>query len=275
MKLKLGISTCPNDTFIFDAMLHHKINTEGLEFELILADVEELNYKALKKNIDIVKMSYHAYCYLSENYTILDYGSAIGYKNGPILISKKDISLEEINDIKIAIPGEKTTANLLLKIAFPEAKNKKEFLFSEIENAIISDRFDAGLIIHENRFTYKKRNLKKIIDLGEFWENKTQMPIPLGAIVVNNKLERNLQLKINRILKRSVDFAFANPKESFAFIKKYSQEMSEDVIYKHINLYVNHYTKNLSFDGKKAIKTLFEISENLKIVPKISKNIFL
>ena len=169
-KISLGFSTCPNDTFIFDAMVHQKIDTEGLEFEVILGDVEELNNKALKNELDVTKISYHAFSKIAENYLLLDSGSALGYKNGPLLISKHKIYSDEVNDVKIAIPGANTTANLLLSIAFPNAKNKKEYLFSDIEEVVLSGEMDAGLIIHENRFTYEKKGLKKIIDLGEFWE---------------------------------------------------------------------------------------------------------
>ena len=275
MRLNIGFSTCPNDTFIFDAMVHQKINTEGLSFNLILEDIEKLNQLAEQKNIDIVKLSYHAFAYLSEYYKILDSGSALGNHNGPILISKYKIYPDEIKDVKIAIPGEKTTANLLLKIAYPEIKNTKTYLFSDIEEVVLSGEMDAGLIIHENRFTFEKKGLKKIIDLGEFWENKTKMPIPLGAIVVNNQLNKETQTKVNRVLKRSVRFAIENPHESLDFMKKYAQNMNQEIMYKHIQLYVNSYTENLGEKGKNAILKLYEIAENLKIIEKINKKIFI
>ena len=274
-KISLGFSTCPNDTFIFDAMVHHKIDTEGLEFDVIMGDVEELNNKALKNELDVTKISYHAFSKIAGNYLLLDSGSALGYKNGPLLISKHKIYPDEINDIKIAIPGENTTANLLLSVAFPNAKNKKEYLFSDIEEAVLSGEMDAGLIIHENRFTYEKKGLKKIIDLGEYWENETALPIPLGGIAVNRNLERDLQLKINRVLKRSVEYAFENPKSAFLFIKQYAQEMDEEVMYKHIELYVNDFTKDLGKDGREAIKILYEKAISLGVLPKMNEQIFL
>jgi len=274
-KISLGFSTCPNDTFIFDAMVHHKIDTEDLDFEVILGDVEELNNKALNNVLDVTKISYHAYSKIANNYLLLDSGSALGYKNGPLLISKKKIYSDELHDVKIAIPGLNTTANLLLSIAFPEAKNKKEFLFSDIEDAILDNEVDAGLIIHENRFTYKKKDLKKIIDLGEYWEKETGLPIPLGGIAVNKKLENDLQLKINRVLKRSVEYAFKNPKSAYPYIKQHAQEMEEDVIYKHIELYVNNFTVDLGTDGRKAIEILYDKAISLGVLPKMNKQIFL
>lgn len=274
MKIKLGFSTCPNDTFIFDAMVHHKIDCEGLDFDLILTDVEELNKMAEKCTLDVTKISYHAYAYIAENYLILDSGSALGKNNGPLLISKKNYQFNEINNLKIAIPGKLTTANLLFSIAFPDAVNKTEVLFSDIENYLLSEKFDAGLIIHENRFTYERSGLKKIIDLGEFWEQKTGSLIPLGGIIVNRHLQNEVISKVNRVLKRSVEYAFQNPLESLKFIKQYAQEMDETVMYKHINLYVNEYTKNLGTEGRKAINFLYEYSKNLNLIPNIPSKIF-
>ncbi|RLD76521.1 MAG: 1,4-dihydroxy-6-naphthoate synthase [Bacteroidetes bacterium] len=275
MKLKLGFSTCPNDTFIFDAMVHHRIDTEGLEFELVLADVEELNKAAFEHQIDITKLSYHAYAYIADNYVLLDSGSALGNNNGPLLISKRKIYPDEVKDISIAIPGKYTTANLLLSIAYPNAKNKKEYLFSDIEEAILSNEVDAGLIIHENRFTYEQKELKKIIDLGEFWETKTNLPIPLGGIVVNRKLPLEVQQKVNRVLRKSLEYAYENPNAALPFIKQYSQEMDEEVMYKHIELYVNKYSLNLGEEGKKAIHELYRTAAKLNVIPEIADEIFL
>jgi len=275
MKLKLGFSTCPNDTFIFDAMVHHKIDTEGLEFDLLLADVEELNKTAFENGMDITKLSYHAYAYVSDNYLLLDSGSALGKNNGPLLISKHKIYPDEIDDLNIAIPGKYTTANLLLSIAYPKALYKKEYLFSDIEEVILSNEMDAGLIIHENRFTYEKKGLLKIVDLGEFWEKKTNMPIPLGGIVVNKRLNKDIQQKINRIVRKSIEYAFANPDSSLAFIKHYAQEMAADVMRKHIELYVNDYSFNLGEKGKEAIHTLYKEAEIVPGFPKLNEQIFL
>ncbi len=274
MILTLGYSTCPNDTFIFDAMVHHKIDTEGLDFEVVLADVEELNRNAFNGNIDITKLSYHAYVYVAQNYKLLTSGSALGYKNGPLVIAKKPINLESVKDLRVAIPGKHTTANLLFGIVFPQVKQKLEYLFSDIEDAVLSGKVDAGVIIHENRFTYEKKGLKKVIDLGEDWEEKTGSPIPLGGIVIHRKHSVEIQQKVNRVLKRSVEFAFANPEESREYVKKYAQELEDEVIQKHINLYVNNFTVELGDLGEKAVITLYERAIKEKIIDTIPDNIF-
>lgn len=275
MKLSLGFSPCPNDTFIFDAMVHGKIDTEGLEFDVFMADVEELNQKAFAKELDITKLSYHAYAYLLDDYVLLDAGSALGNNCGPLLIAKKSMTEIEINQAKIAIPGKYTTANFLLNLAYPKAQNKTELLFSEIETAVLNGEVDAGLIIHENRFTYQDKGLIKIIDLGEYWESTTKLPIPLGGIVVNKKLPLEIQQKVNRVMKRSVVFALDNPSETQAYVKTHAQEMDEEVIYRHISLYVNDYTVDLKTNGKAAIDKLFETAKGKNIIPTYTGEIFL
>lgn len=278
MKLTLGFSPCPNDTFIFDALIHHKIDTEGLEFEVFFDDVETLNQKAFKGVLDVTKLSYHAFAYVVDQYALLDSGSALGFGVGPLLITKNpDISYlkSNISNLKIGIPGKYTTANFLLGLAFPEAKNKQEMIFSGIEDALLNDEIDIGLIIHENRFTYQDKGLQKIIDLGDYWEKQTGCAIPLGGIVVNRKLPLDVQLKLNRVLRKSVEFAFANPKSGLDFIRQHSQEMSEEVMYKHIDLYVNQYSVDLGTEGRKAINLLFEKALQNRVIPPITQQIFL
>ena len=274
MKLTLGFSTCPNDTFIFDAMIHQKVDTEGLQFDVVLADVEELNRNAFNGTIDITKLSYHAFAYIANNYKLLTSGSALGYKNGPLLISKRKIYHDEVTGIKVAIPGKYTTANLLFSIVYPNVNQKTEYLFSDIEEAILDGEVDAGVIIHENRFTYENRGLKKIIDLGEDWEEKTENPIPLGGIVIHRKFDSETQLKVNRVLKRSVEFAFKNQNSSYNYVKNFAQELDDEVIKKHIDLYVNNFTVDLGEKGKKAVETLFERAKNEMIIETIPNDIF-
>ncbi|MCF6184868.1 MAG: 1,4-dihydroxy-6-naphthoate synthase, partial [Bacteroidales bacterium] len=257
------------------AAVHHKIDTEGIEFELILADVEELNQKAFEAEIDITKLSYHAYAYAAKNYILLNSGSALGNNNGPLLISKRKIYPDEVSDLKIAIPGKYTTANLLLGIAYPEAKNKIPFLFSDIEDAVSDEEVDAGLIIHENRFTYEAKGLKKVIDLGEFWETKTEMPIPLGGIVINRKHPKDLQLKISSIIKHSIEYAYENPTSSLEYIRQYAQEMDAEVMKKHIDLYVNRFSIDLEKTGKNAVKRLYSEAADKNLIPRIPENIFI
>lgn len=277
MKLTLGFSPCPNDTFIFDALIHSKIDTEGLSFEVLFDDVETLNQKALNAELDITKLSFHAFAYVLEQYALLDSGSALGFGVGPLLISKSKMEHPEtrIADLKIGIPGKLTTANFLLSLAFPMAQNKVEMLFSEIENAVWDERVDLGVIIHENRFTYQEKGLYKILDLGEYWETITGSPIPLGGIVIKRSLPEDIKLTVNRLIKKSVEYAFQNPKSALEFIRSHSQEMSEAVMYQHIDLYVNKYSVLLGSEGKNAIQTLFEKAAGTGVIPPVTQNIFL
>ena len=258
MKLTLGFSPCPNDTFIFDALVHHKIDTEGLEFEVIFADVEQLNKWAFQGKLDITKLSYNAFTHCVNDYALLDSGSALGNNCGPLLIKKPNTILTK--ESKIAIPGKYTTANMLLNIAFPNHQNKVEILFSEIENNVLKGRVDAGLIIHENRFTYQEKGLEKAKDLGEFWEEETGLPIPLGGIVVKRELPLATQQKIERVMRKSVEYAFENPNSSADYVKFHAQEMGKEVVDAHIALYVNNYSISLRGQGRKAVELLFEKS---------------
>ncbi len=272
MKLSLGFSPCPNDTFIFDALIHKKIDTEGLDFEVSFDDVETLNQKVFRNEPDISKLSFHAFAYATENYALLDAGSALGFGVGPLLISKSDTYTEEhlqthSADLLVGIPGKYTTANFLLSLAFPNLVNKKEMLFSEIESSLITGSIDLGLIIHENRFTYEQKGLLKVIDLGDFWEKETGEPIPLGGIVINRRIAPEIQRKVNRLIRRSVEFAFENPTSAIGFIKQHAQEMEEEVMYKHIDLYVNQFSLSLEGRGKTAVRTMFDKARELKVIP--------
>ena len=274
MKLSLGFSPCPNDTFIFDALVHQRIDTEGLEFEVVLADVEELNQRAFQADLDITKLSYHAFAHLIPKYALLESGSVLGNNCGPLLIGKKAFMASEINVARIAIPGKYTTANFLLSLAYPEATNKEEMLFSDIEEAVLSGSVDLGLIIHENRFTYQDKGLVKIRDLGEFWEESTQMPIPLGGIVIKRSLPLAIQQKVNSVLKKSIEYAFDHPKESLPYIRTYAQEMDESVMYQHIGLYVNKYSLSLGKKGRDAVQHLFNQARLKNIVPTHTESLF-
>ena len=254
-------------------MLHGKIDTEGLVFEVFMEDVETLNQKAFRGELDITKLSYHAYAYLTKQYQLLNAGSALGNNCGPLLVASSKLQVQ--SSTRIAIPGKYTTANFLLSLAFPEAKNKIEIIFSDIEDAVLTGKVDAGLIIHENRFTYEQKGLKKIIDLGEYWETLTKAPIPLGGIVIKRDLPNDLKAKFDRVLRKSVEYAFANPKSSLNFVKAHAQEMSEEVMYKHIDLYVNKYSIDLGAEGKRAVKLLFDKAQESEVINKIEEEIFL
>jgi 1,4-dihydroxy-6-naphthoate synthase len=274
MKLSLGFSPCPNDTFIFDALIHHKIDTEGLTFDVVFDDVETLNQKAFKGDLDITKLSYHAYAYTINNYVLLNSGSALGFGVGPLLISKEPQNLDN-KDLLVGIPGKYTTANFLLSLAFPHLQNKKELVFSAIEQQLLNNQLDLGLIIHENRFTYQDKGLHKIIDLGEYWEQETQCAIPLGGIVIKRDLPQEVLHKVDRLIRKSVEYAFENPKSALPFIKEHAQEMDEKVMYQHIDLYVNQYSVDLGVEGRKAINTLFAKALEHQVIPEITKDIFL
>jgi 1,4-dihydroxy-6-naphthoate synthase len=277
MKLTLGFSPCPNDCFMFDAIVHNRIDLEGLDFSVRLADIEALNSSAFAGEADVTKLSFHAYAHCTSTYVLLDAGSALGRNCGPLLVSKRSFSTEEVSRgaLTIAIPGKYTTANFLLSLAFPEATNKTAVLFSEIEGALLDGSFDAGLIIHENRFTYAAKGLKKIIDLGEFWETETGAPIPLGGIVVNRALSDEFRQRVNRVVRRSVEYAFANRGASLPYVRAHAQEMSEEVMYQHIDLYVNEFSVDLGPEGRRAVGVLFDKARAAGVIPAVSEGLFL
>lgn len=274
MKLTLGFSPCPNDTFIFDALIHHKIDTEGLDFDVVFDDVETLNQKAFNAELDITKLSYHAFGYAIKDYVLLDAGSALGFGVGPVLICKNELDLTK-ETLKVGIPGKYTTANFLLSLAYPNLKNKIELVFSDIEQKLLNEEIDLGLIIHENRFTYQDKGLLKVKDLGEYWEEKTNCAIPLGGIVIKRSLPDNIKQKVNRLIRKSVEFAFQNPKSALPFIKSHAQEMDEKVMYQHIELYVNKYSVDLGEEGKEAIEILFKEAFEKNIIPQTNQSLFL
>ena len=261
MKLSLGFSPCPNDTFIFDALVNNKIDTEGFEFDVFLEDVETLNRWALEGKLDITKLSFPAFFRSLENYILLNAGSALGKGVGPLLItdSPNEFSIEDINQSSIALPGLHTTANLLFSFAYPDAVDKQFILFSEIENALLNKEADLGVIIHENRFTYHQKGLHKVKDLGEYWEEKMESPIPLGGIAINQSIKQSTALKIDQLIRKSLDFAFANYPIITDYVKQHSQNMSEDVMRQHIDLYVNNYSLDLGEEGQIAIENLYQV----------------
>ena len=256
-KMKIGFSPCPNDTFIFDALIHDKIDTEGLKFEVIMADVEELNQRAFRGDLAITKLSYHAFFHVLKTYVMMDSGSALGTNCGPLLIKNQGDSNPLSEDL-IAIPGQYTTANFLLNFAFPSLQQKKEMLFSDIESAVRENEVKAGLIIHENRFTYSDRGFEKVSDLGAYWEQETNTPIPLGGIAIDRSLDRDIQHKVQRLIRKSISYAFENPMDSSAFVRANAQEMNEDVMRKHIDLYVNDYSLSLGEKGKEAVGKMYD-----------------
>jgi 1,4-dihydroxy-6-naphthoate synthase len=256
MEFTLGFSPCPNDTFIFDALVNKKIDTEGIDFNVQLEDVQTLNRWAMQGRLDISKISYGVLPLVSEQYELLDAGGALGKGVGPLLIARKAGSLTQINSCRIAIPGEQTTAHLLFSLAFPEAQDKRFLVFSEIEDAVLSGAVDCGVIIHENRFTYQDRGLVKLMDLGEFWEKETGAPIPLGGIVLKRGLGDGLAQTIDGLIRKSLEYTFERYPELSDYVKVHAQEMEERVMRQHIDLYVNNYSLSLGEEGRKAIRIL-------------------
>jgi 1,4-dihydroxy-6-naphthoate synthase len=264
--LTLGFSPCPNDTFIFDALVHGRIDTGDLNFEVVMEDVEALNKMAAAVQLDITKLSYHAFAHLTESYQLLRSGSALGHGCGPLLISRQPMSESEINQARIAIPGEMTTANFLLSVAYPKAQHKEAILFSDIEEKVLDGTFDAGLIIHENRFTYEQKGLHKIIDLGEYWENLTWLPIPLGGIVIKRSLPEMLKKQVSDIIADSVRYAFANKADSLPYTRAHAQEMEDHVMQQHIDLYVNDYSVDLGEKGETAVLRLMQSAQEKGLI---------
>ncbi|HMN33361.1 MAG TPA: 1,4-dihydroxy-6-naphthoate synthase [Chitinophagaceae bacterium] len=270
MKLKIGISPCPNDTYIFEAIFKKLVSLEEIEFEFVFHDVQKLNELALENKLDIIKVSYAHYFSIMQDYQVLNSGGAMGFGVGPLLISqKKYLPNDNLSDLKIAIPGKQTTAHFLLNFFQPHFKNKIEYSFENIEQAILNQEVDAGVIIHENRFTYLEKGLNKIIDLGEYWESQTQLPIPLGCIAIKNTLDFELKKSINYLIKKSIDIAHKNKSESSDFIRCHAQEMRDDVMKSHIQLYVNDFSKDIGPIGKAAVSKLYEAITHLTLTDSI------
>jgi 1,4-dihydroxy-6-naphthoate synthase len=259
-KFTLGFSPCPNDTFIFDALVNHKIDTHGFEFEAQLEDVQTLNEWAMDGKLDFSKISYGVLPLIIPQYAVMESGGALGRGVGPLLITKDpNARQEDVAQMRIAIPGVNTTAHMLFSMAFPDAHQKEFLVFNEIEEAVLDGTVDAGVIIHENRFTYKQKGLYKLIDLGDYWEKQTKLPIPLGGIVGHRRIEKELVLEVDQLIKRSAEYAFSHYPQLSPYVKIHAQEMSPQVMKQHIDLYVNDFSLWLGDDGKTAVAKLLEV----------------
>jgi 1,4-dihydroxy-6-naphthoate synthase len=262
---------------MFDAIVQKRIDLEGLDFDVRLADVEALNRDAFEDGPDVTKLSYHAFAYCADRYVMLNAGSALGRNCGPLLISKRPITAEDVatGTLTIAIPGRFTTANLLLGLAFPSATRTTAMVFSDIEGAVQDERFDAGVIIHENRFTYEARGLRKVMDLGEFWEATTGHPIPLGGIVIRRSLPADVQATMDRVLRRSVEYAFTHRDGTLPYVRAHAQDMDDAVMFRHIDLYVNDYSVDLGPTGRNAVANLFARAHAAGVLPAVTQSLFL
>lgn len=256
LRLKLGMSPCPNDTFMFDALVNKRIDTGNLQFDFVMEDVEALNQMAFRGELDITKLSYAALFRCIDKYALLRSGSALGYGCGPLLIAKKAIDLKDVEGLTIAVPGLNTTAFLLYSIAFPGSENIVPMIFSDIEQAVLSGEVDAGLIIHENRFTYQQKGLVKVLDLGEYWEKLSSSAIPLGGIAMLRKYDRGTYQKVDKLIAQSVQYAFDNPEVSGPFISQHAAEMDQSVQQQHIHTYVNRFSIDLGDEGIMAVEQL-------------------
>ena len=253
-KLSLHISPCPNDTFAFDAIINNRI-AHDFELQVEYKDIEELNLGVLEGSPDISKISYSVYPKIADRYILLDSGSALGRGNGQLLVRRKGDS----GEIKtVASPGVHTTANALVMRLFPEIEERVPMLFSEIAAAVERGEADAGVLIHEGRFVYERRNLELVADLGKLWESETNLSLPLGAIIVKREIAEDVISNFDNLLSKSVRFAFENPDLSRDFIKQHAQELEDEVIDKHISLFVNDYTISLGEEGRKAVERLLE-----------------
>lgn len=255
----LAFSPCPNDTFIFDALVNKKIDTEGFEFDVVLEDVQTLNKWALQEKMDFTKISYGVLPLILQNYFVLESGGALGKGVGPLLICNNENQNFEVQQAEIAIPGENTTAHLLFSLAYPNANNKKFMVFNEIEDYVLNNKNAMGVIIHENRFTYQQKGLHKILDLGAFWEETVKLHIPLGGIVAHKRIDKELSNKIDKLIRKSLQYAFDNYPVITDYVKQHSQEMEVAVMKQHIDLYVNNFSLELGSNGHLAVLKLLEV----------------
>lgn len=266
--LSLGYSPCPNDTFIFYALIHGRIAAEGLSFRERLEDVETLNALARQGALDLTKVSYHALGHLRRDYALLRSGGALGRGCGPLVVARSMAAMDDLRSRRIAIPGLLTTANLLLQLHGSGFDNLVVLPFHRIMEAVVDGEVEAGVIIHESRFTYRDKGLVEILDLGAWWEEETGAPIPLGGILARRSLGAEVIARADRALRRSVEYALAHPGEARAYIKAHAQELSDTVIDSHIALYVNKFSVDLGDEGIRAVETLFARAEARGILPR-------
>jgi 1,4-dihydroxy-6-naphthoate synthase len=264
MKFTLGFSPCPNDTFIFDALVNKKIDTGDLQFDVRLEDVETLNHLARKEVLDFTKISYGVLPLIHSGYKVLNSGGALGKGVGPLLISQKPVPFSDVAKYTVAIPGENTTAHLLFSLAFPQAKNKIFIRYDQIEGAVLASEDVLGVIIHENRFTFMERGLHCIIDLGTYWEEETSFPIPLGGIVGKRTLGDPTLIRVDALIRESMEYAFENYPLITGYVQEHSQEMEPAVMRKHIELYVNQYSIHLGREGRDAVRKFLSIYDSLR-----------
>ncbi|MCK5311026.1 MAG: 1,4-dihydroxy-6-naphthoate synthase [Desulfobacteraceae bacterium] len=283
-ELSIAYSSCPNDTFIFNALVHDLIDTQGLKFNVALFDVETLNKKASEACYDITKLSFAAFGSVRDEYGLLRTGSALGRGCGPLIISCPGKKLYDKLKPVIAVPGLGTTAYHLLRLYLNDLTVKlgKEINpkiiampFEKIMPHVLEGKSDFGVIIHEGRFVYEKLGFDLICDLGKWWEEKTLLPIPLGCIAVKKEIGKDVAEKIEYLIQKSIKYARNNPDAGYEYIKKNAQELDDDVIEQHICLYVNEFTERLGVQGEEAVRVFFDKIEKAGIIPQNSEPLFI
>jgi 1,4-dihydroxy-6-naphthoate synthase len=260
--LRFGFSPCPNDTFAFHALVHGLVKS-SLAVEPVLCDIEELNRRAHDGEIELSKLSFGATAAADGSYRLLRSGAALGFGAGPLVVAREKMSLEQAVQGRIAIPGRETTAHLLLRLFAPQAIDVVELRYDAILAAVASGEVDAGLIIHESRFTYGDHGLVAVVDLGERWERESGLPVPLAGIFARADLEPAVVAEAERAIRSSVEHALAQPGASRDYVRQHAQELSDEVCRAHIDLYVNRYSVDLGDEGVRGIEALTRHAEAL------------
>ena len=274
--LSIGYSPCPNDTYIFYGLAHGKVALPDTTFSApLLEDVETLNQWAMQNKLDVTKLSFHALGHVLDEYCVLSSGSALGRGCGPLLVTRPGFDPADLCHARVAIPGTFTTANMLFRLFSPLSENITEMRFDTIMQAVVSGTVDAGVIIHESRFTYADRGLICVQDLGQWWEELSGHPIPLGCIVARRCLGRKKIEAIDHAINKSILYADSHPEESLSYIRQYAQEMDQQVMQNHIGLYVNDYSINLGQEGRAAIDAFLERGRASGILPQSNQLLFL
>lgn len=266
-RIRLGISTCPNDTFAFHALMEKKVDWRGLEFDVQLLDIQQLNTRLFEGQFDVAKTSFHAALYLADRTVVLPSGSALGYKVGPLLLAAERNSVPTTESQLTLCPGEHTTAALLFKLFYPKTTAISHTVFSDIMPALKQGRADFGVCIHEGRFTWQDENLACVADLGTLWEEATNCPLPLGGIVAERKLPGDVIDTVQAVIRESLQFARADPAVTLPTMRRYAQEFNDDVLMKHVELYVNEWTVDLGTVGRSALQELSVRARQIGLVP--------
>ena len=266
MKLTIAYSPCPNDTFMFHGVATGLVRMDGCDFDVHLHDVETLNRMAMEGVYDVTKLSFHAWLGVADRYEMLGAGAALGYGCGPVVVARRDIAPDELPRCRVAVPGEMTTAHLLLRLWAPDVADKVFVRYDQVMGMVAAGQADAGVIIHEGRFTYERQGLRMLADLGQWWQDKTHLPIPLGCIAARKELGAETIAGVERLLRRGIGESFDHPDAAAEYVRKYAQEMDPDVLAKHIRTFVNDYSLDIGDEGRRAVEKLRELARGAGII---------